>query len=103
MMLMVVEIRVPAKRRFGCATIAIMKVELRADFDVTDASCKECTGKSMKEWSAALDAASPANRREAIQYLYGEMGKDAWWPTTVWVEHEKHKGAQKCGCDSPPR
>ena len=51
-----------------------MKVELRPDFDVTDDSCKECTGKSLKEWSAALDAASPANRREAIQYLYGEMG-----------------------------
>jgi len=70
-----------------------MKVDLRPDFDVTDASCKECTGKSLKEWSAVLDAASPANRREAIQYIYGEIGaKDAWWPTTVWVEHEKHKG-----------
>jgi uncharacterized protein YndB with AHSA1/START domain len=75
-----------------------MKIELRPDYDVTDDSCKECTGKSLKEWSEALDAASPANRREAIQYLYGETGKDAWWPTTIWVEHEKHKGVlQKDG------
>ena len=66
-----------------------MKVELKPDFEVSDASCKECTGKSLAEWSEALKAASPASRREAIQYLYGEMNKDPWWPTTAWVEHEK--------------
>ena len=75
-----------------------MKVELRPDFEVSDESCKNCTGRTLKEWSAALDAASPATRRDAVQFLYGEMNKDAWWPTTAWVEHEKLKGiVQKDG------
>jgi uncharacterized protein YndB with AHSA1/START domain len=75
-----------------------MKVELKPDYEVSEASCKNCTGKSLAEWSAALDATPPANRREGIQYLYGEMAKDPWWPTTVWVEHEKAKNiVQKDG------
>ena len=75
-----------------------MKVEMKPEFEVSEASCKECTGKSLTEWSKKLDTASPANRREAVQYLYGEMKKDPWWPTTIWVEHEKRKSVvQKDG------
>lgn len=68
-----------------------MKVDLKPDFEVSDASCKSATSKTFAEWSAALDVASPATRRDAIQYLY-EQAKDARWATTIWVEYERANG-----------
>jgi uncharacterized protein YndB with AHSA1/START domain len=68
-----------------------MQVDLKPDFEVSGASCKSVTGKTFTEWSAALDAAAPATRRDAIQFLY-DNAKDAWWATTIWVECERANG-----------
>lgn len=57
------------------------------------------TGKYIKEWLSAIEERGFAGqRRNAIAWMYDTMGKDAWWPTTVWVEYEKLKGiVQKDG------
>jgi uncharacterized protein YndB with AHSA1/START domain len=57
------------------------------------------TGKSINEWFSAIEEHGFAGqRRNAIAWMYDAMGKDAWWPTTVWVEYEKSKGiVQKDG------
>ncbi len=71
-----------------------MKVEYKAEFPVTDASCKKATGKTLKQWFSAMEAAGDVSkkRRDAINWLYAEMNKDMWWCTTVWVEYERSKG-----------
>jgi uncharacterized protein YndB with AHSA1/START domain len=68
-----------------------MKIELRSDYPVDDATCKAKTGRTFEEWSKLL-AGRGEGRRDAINWLYEEMGKDPWWPTTVWVEHERLRG-----------
>lgn len=79
-----------------------MNVVLASDFPVTEESCQTCTGKTMSEWIAELEAqgAISGKRREAISYLYDGTGrgKDLWWPTTIWVEKERREGVvQKDG------
>ncbi|QYK52203.1 MAG: SRPBCC domain-containing protein [Fimbriimonadaceae bacterium] len=75
-----------------------MKIELRTDNEVSDASCKASTGKTLTEWFAWIDQEqSGKGRRDAIQALYDATGrgKDVWWPTVIWVEYEKSKGIVK--------
>ncbi|MBM3790025.1 MAG: hypothetical protein FJW35_06695 [Acidobacteria bacterium] len=71
-----------------------MKISLKSDFPVDDAACRARTGKTMSEWFAAIDArgGAGAGRRETINWLYEQMNKDVWWPTTVWVEFERARG-----------
>ncbi len=70
-----------------------MKVEYKSDFPVTDAACKSSTGRTLKQWYQALDARGEnLQRRDTVQWLYGEMPREAWWSTTVWVEYERSKG-----------
>lgn len=80
-----------------------MNVELRPDFVVSDEACREATGKTFGEWSAAI-AAQPeiaGKRRETINWLWDQVGRSpaqAWWGTTIWVEHERLIGkVQKDG------
>ncbi|MDI9634690.1 hypothetical protein QPK87_37425 [Kamptonema cortianum] len=75
-------------------------VELKSDQPVTSETCKSATGASLEEWFARLDSQPELakKRRDAINWLYQEMGKDAWWSTTAWVEYEASKGiVQKDG------
>jgi uncharacterized protein YndB with AHSA1/START domain len=71
-----------------------MKINLRSDHAVDDAACRAKTGKTLPEWFAAIDArgGAAAGRRETITWLYEQMDKDTWWPTTVWVEYERARG-----------
>lgn len=71
-----------------------MKVEYVSDYPVTDAECRTATGRTMKDWFKALEAQDDlaTKRRDAINWLHGEMNKDLWWCTTVWVEFERSKG-----------
>lgn len=73
-----------------------MIVTLASDFPVTDAASRKATGKSLKEWFAEIDKQKElqTKRREAIQWMYDTIAtKDIWWPTTIWVEYERTKGA----------
>lgn len=79
-----------------------MKVELFADYAITDDACQASTGRTLSAWLADLDARSDlkGKRQDALSWLYDGMGrgKDRWWPTTVWVVHEAGKGVvQKDG------
>ena len=70
-----------------------MKVEYQPDFAVTDAECKKATGRTLKEWFKALSArGDQLQRRDTTQWLLGDMDKDVWWSTTVFVEYEREKG-----------
>lgn len=73
-----------------------MKVNNKPDFPVTDAACKEASGKTLKEWFKDLDKIDglKIGRRAATQYIYG-IKADPWWPTTIYVEYERHHGVTK--------
>lgn len=67
-----------------------MKVELTSDQPINDDSCRAATGATLTEWFDRL-AAKPelaGKRRDSIQWMYAENGKDMWWATTVWVQFE---------------
>lgn len=68
-----------------------MKIQLRSDHPVDDATCKAKTGRTFSEWSEIL-VRRAEGRRKALNWLGEQMGKDPWWPTTVWVEHERLRG-----------
>jgi uncharacterized protein YndB with AHSA1/START domain len=73
-----------------------MQVSNRSDHPIDDSACKAATGKNFTEWYAELDAfdALKKGRRESILYVTATV-KDAWWPTTIIVEYETHKGVMK--------
>ncbi|MBL8064644.1 MAG: SRPBCC domain-containing protein [Chthonomonadaceae bacterium] len=75
-----------------------MKVTNTPDNPVTDAACKSATGKTLQEWFKELDAYDglKKGRRDSTNYMYDKIGtKDAWWPTTIYVEYEAHHGVKK--------
>ena len=73
-----------------------MEVQNKPDYAIDDASCKAATGKTLKEWFDELDSidALQKGRRESINHMYAQT-KDAWWPTTIYVEYEKRHGILK--------
>ncbi|MBI5706944.1 MAG: SRPBCC domain-containing protein [Armatimonadetes bacterium] len=73
-----------------------MKVENKPDYAIDDASCKAQTGKTLGQWFAELDSMDglAKGRREAINHMFAQT-KDPWWPTTIYVEYEKHHGVVK--------
>jgi uncharacterized protein YndB with AHSA1/START domain len=62
--------------------------------DVTDASAKEKTGKTLKQWFEYLDARGglEKGRRDLVNHLYAELKVDEWWATTIVVEYERARG-----------
>jgi uncharacterized protein YndB with AHSA1/START domain len=73
-----------------------MKIVNKPDFPVNDAECKKATGKSLTEWFKELDGIEglKQGRRSSVQHIYSTT-KDAWWPTTIYVEYERHHGVVK--------
>src|SRR6185436_19511866 len=71
-----------------------MKVERKADHAVSEASCKEATGKTLAEWFKALDkhGGIPLGRRELIKWMEHEHGLSTWWAATVTHEYEIARG-----------
>ena len=75
-----------------------MKVDLKPDFEISDASCKAGTGKTFTEWFAWIESeCAGKGRRDTVQDIYNATGRgsDVWWPTTIWVQYEAHKGIVK--------
>lgn len=73
-----------------------MQVTNKSDFPVTDAACKEATGKTLAEWYAELDSIDglKKGRRECILHINSQK-PDIWWPTTISAEYERAKGVVK--------
>ena len=71
-----------------------MKVELKPDHAVSDASCKSATGKTLAEWFKALDkhGGIPLGRRVLSQWLMVEMKIEPWWSATIVSEYENARG-----------
>jgi uncharacterized protein YndB with AHSA1/START domain len=71
-----------------------MKVERKADHAVSEASCKEATGKSLAEWFKALDkhGGIELGRRELSKWVEREHEVALWWATTIVNEYEIARG-----------
>ena len=75
-----------------------MKIELRSDKTIDDATCKAETGKTMQEWFAVMDAHGglAKGRRELGNMLLQDRHKvDPWWATTLNIEYEARHGAKE--------
>ncbi len=74
-----------------------MKIELKTEFPMTDAACKEATGKTFAEWYDFLDSKDgvKAGRRNCAMFVAEVIGVQNWWNITVAVEYERHKGLLK--------
>jgi uncharacterized protein YndB with AHSA1/START domain len=73
-----------------------MKIELRSDKPVDDATCKADTGRTMAEWFAVMDAhggLAKGRRELGNTLLQGTHGMDPWWATTLNFEYEAARGA----------
>ena len=73
-----------------------MKVENTPDFALTDASCKEATGKTLTDWYAEFDSIDglKAGRKALGQHMQ-EQKVPAWWMGTLVVEYERHHDVRK--------
>lgn len=71
-----------------------MKVERKADHAVSEASCKEATGKTLADWFKALDkhGGITLGRRALNNWLQDEHEVDAWWAATIVNEYEIARG-----------
>jgi len=71
-----------------------LKVERKADHAVSEASCKEATGKSLAEWFKALDQRGgiPLGRRDLGKWIEREHDVNPWWATTITNEYEIARG-----------
>ena len=71
-----------------------MKVERRADHAVSEASCKEASGKTLAEWFKALDkhGGVARGRRELGKWIEHQHGVGTWWATTIVNEYEIARG-----------
>ena len=72
-----------------------MKVEYRADHDISAQTVQSATGRPLEVWFTAMDAkGGPAAGRKALgDYLVKEQKLNAWWSVTLIVEYEKSRGA----------
>jgi uncharacterized protein YndB with AHSA1/START domain len=71
-----------------------MKVERRADRAVSEASCKEATGKTLADWFKALDkhGGISLGRRELSTWIQHKHQVDVWWAATITNEYEIARG-----------
>ncbi|MEO8160719.1 MAG: SRPBCC domain-containing protein [Arenimonas sp.] len=75
-----------------------MKIELRSDRPVDDATCKADTGKSMADWFKLMDAHGGVakGRRELGNLFLQERHRlDPWWATTLNIEYEAARDAKE--------
>lgn len=74
-----------------------MKINPVDSPDVTDASCKEATQRTLKQWFAELDqfGGLEQGRRELVNHVHEATAKNAWWATTIAVEYERAKGQKE--------
>jgi hypothetical protein len=64
---------------------------------MSDASLKEKTGKTWKEWLAILDkaGASKLSHQEIVKFLHAEHGVGPWWQQMVTVAYEEARGLRE--------
>jgi uncharacterized protein YndB with AHSA1/START domain len=75
-----------------------MKIELRSDKSIDDATCKAETGRTMAEWFKLMDAhggLAKGRRELGNMLLQGEHKVDPWWATTLNSEYEAARGAKE--------
>jgi uncharacterized protein YndB with AHSA1/START domain len=72
-----------------------MKVEQKSDHTVSEASCREATGKTLAGWFKVLDqhGGVALGRRALSVWMRDEQRvADVWWVTTVVNEYEIARG-----------
>lgn len=73
-----------------------MKVNNKPTFPVSGDACAQATGKTLTEWFKELDKIDglEQGRRACVRHING-FKADPWWPTTIYVEYERHHGVTK--------
>src|SRR6185295_16629984 len=71
-----------------------MKIERKADHAVSEASCREASGKTLTEWFKALDkhGGITLGRRELSKWIEHEHDVELWWAATITCEYEIARG-----------
>jgi uncharacterized protein YndB with AHSA1/START domain len=71
-----------------------VKVERKSDHAVSEASCKEATGKTLADWFKALDkhGGIELGRRELSKWIEHEHEVVTWWAATITNEYEIARG-----------
>ncbi len=71
-----------------------MKVERKSDHAVSEASCRNATGRTLAEWFKALDkhGGIALGRRSLGQWLMEESKVEPWWSSTSVNEYEIARG-----------
>jgi uncharacterized protein YndB with AHSA1/START domain len=71
-----------------------VKVERRSDHAVSEASCKEATGKTLAAWFKALDkhGGITLGRRELGNWVQEAHEVEGWWAATIVNEYEIARG-----------
>jgi uncharacterized protein YndB with AHSA1/START domain len=71
-----------------------VKVERKADQAVSEASCKEATGKTLADWFKALDkhGGIALGRRELSKWIEHDHDVTTWWAATITNEYEIARG-----------
>jgi uncharacterized protein YndB with AHSA1/START domain len=65
---------------------------------MSDATLKDKTGRSWKQWVRALDAAKANTwKHSAIARHIAEQGVSGWWSQTVTVGYERIRGLREVG------
>ncbi len=77
-----------------------MKYDIRTDNPLTDAACKEATGRTLKQWFDWLDGvdALKIGRRESCTKIYEDTGISRgsdWWVVSIAVEYELARAPKK--------
>lgn len=74
-----------------------MKIDLRSDKPLDDASAQADTGRTLREWFALLDAfGGPGQGRRAIgNHLYDTYKLDPWWIATLNIQYEAAHGLRE--------
>ncbi|UHQ19305.1 SRPBCC domain-containing protein [Lysobacter sp. KIS68-7] len=74
-----------------------MKIDLRSDKPLDEATTWLETGRTAEDWFALLDTlGGPDLGRQAIgDHLRAEFALDPWWIDTLLVEYERARGAKE--------
>ncbi len=66
---------------------------------ISDASVREATGKSWKQWHALLDkwGAKQKPHKEIARFLRDEHDVNSWWSQTITVRYERDRGLREVG------
>lgn len=71
-----------------------MKIDFKAENEVSDAAAQAATGSTLADWFARIDERGglALGRHGIARWMYGELKVDMWWVATIANEYERARG-----------